>query len=242
MKRFLTATALVGAAFSSSAMATVMVGVDDSTANWLGFMNVSELPANGGAPVFGSGWGVPDLVATFDDGAGTLTLSPNTIGDPNEFWYQPGRPGDDPLDPNDNGGPGALGNKIMEANLFQEFANGSPELLALQADGSLNFSGEVISNSFTSAHDSVVFIKEFTPDFSTSVETTVAVTPGSFDITHALTGLGGAVQYGFRTTGENVWVTDTAPFGNAVIAVPEPASLALIGLGGLAMLGRRRGA
>ena len=83
---------------------SVNVGIDDSTANWLGFMNVSELD---GTPVFGSGWVIPDLVANFDDGANTLTMSPNTIGDPDPFWYQGG------------GGPGAMGNKIMEANLYQ---------------------------------------------------------------------------------------------------------------------------
>ena len=31
-------------------------------------MNVFELPANGGGFVFGSAWGIADLVASFDDG------------------------------------------------------------------------------------------------------------------------------------------------------------------------------
>ncbi|MEQ8838757.1 MAG: hypothetical protein RID07_18275, partial [Lacipirellulaceae bacterium] len=108
------AVAVVGMQAQSQA---VTVTVDGSAA-WEGFMNVSELPANGGGFVFGSGWGVPDLVADIDAVNNTITTSPNTVGDPNEFWYQPGRPGDDPMDPNDNGGPGALGNKSMEANLF----------------------------------------------------------------------------------------------------------------------------
>ena len=66
-------------------------------------MNVFELPANGGGFVFNGPWGTSDLRATF---AGpTLTLSPNTIADPSTFWYQGG------------GGPGAPGNKIMDANM-----------------------------------------------------------------------------------------------------------------------------
>ena len=65
---------------AGTASADVTVGVDNSAAPWLAFMNVFELPANGGGFVFGSPWGIPDLNAAFDDGAGTLTLSPNTIG------------------------------------------------------------------------------------------------------------------------------------------------------------------
>ena len=49
--------------FATTANA-VNVGLDPS-ANWLGFMNVSDLPANGGAYEFGMAWGVPDLTATF---------------------------------------------------------------------------------------------------------------------------------------------------------------------------------
>ena len=48
------------------------------------------------------------------------------------------------------------------------------------------------------------------------------------------------MQWGFQTVGVNVWTTDTAPFGNMVIAtIPAPASLALVGMGVLAS-GRRR--
>ena len=39
---------------ASSPAATVTV---DPGASWLGYMNVSDLPANGGAFQFGSGWG-----------------------------------------------------------------------------------------------------------------------------------------------------------------------------------------
>ncbi len=206
------------------AVADLTVNVGESTEPWLGYMNVFELPENGGGFVFGSGWGVPDLVATFDDPGSTLTLAPNTIGDPDPFWYIGG------------GGPGAAGNKTMDASLYQEFAPG--EL----AGETLTFEGTVLSNTFTDAHTSTIFIKDFEPDFSSFVTTTVPVAPGAFSISLALDAAPGRhVQFGFETVGENVWITDTAPFGTAVIGtIPEPASLVLLSLGGLMILRRRR--
>jgi len=205
------------------AQATVNVTVGNSTQPWLGFMNVFNLPSDGGAYQFGGPWGVPDLVATFDDPNDKLTLSPNTIGDPNPYWYIGG------------GGPGAPGNKIMEANLYIEMTD---DALAGQT---MFFDGTVLSNTFTSAHQSYIFIRDFAPDYSTFNQTIVPALPGPFSISLALDpGPGRHVQYGFQTVGVNVWFTDTAPFGNVVIATPEPASLALLALGGLAVLRRRR--
>jgi hypothetical protein len=222
MQRFF-AVLSAGLLLSSSAHAAV-VQVNDSTAPWLGFMNVFELPANGGGFVFASGWGVPDLVATFDDANNKLTLSPNTVGDPDPFWYQGG------------GGPGALGNKIMEANLYQQVDDGS------LSGQTVTFSGSIISNTFTAAHETRIFIRDFAPDYSSFNETSVLATTGAFSI-DLLTdgGAGRHVQWGFQTRGENVWITDTGPFGNVMIStIPAPASLALLGLGGLAAFRRRR--
>jgi len=207
-----------------SAAQAATVNVNDSTAPWLGFMNVFELPANGGGFVFASGWGVPDLVAAFDDANSKLTLSPNTIGDPNPFWYQGG------------GGPGALGNKVMEANLYQQVDDGS---LSGQI---VTFEGIILSNTFTSAHVSTIFIRDFAPDFSSFVESSIPVTAGAFSVS-LLTDADPLrhVQWGFQTRGENVWITDTEPFGNVMITtIPAPASLALLGLGGSMLLRRRR--
>lgn len=200
-----------------------LVQVDNSTGPWNAFMNVFELPSNGGAYVFGSGWGIADLNATFNDGSNKLTLSPNTIGDPNPFWYTPA------------GGPGAAGNKIMEANLYQE----STGPLAGQT---VTFEGTVLSNTFTSAHQTYIFIRDFAPDYSGFVESAVLATPGNFSISlNTINDPARHVQYGFRTSGVNVWATDVEPFGNVMIAtVPEPATLALIAMGGFAMLRRRR--
>ena len=229
MKRFL--VLLMVGFLVSPAVADLTVGVGQSGdttgtlgGGWLGFMNVFELPANGGGFVFGSAWGVPDLVATFDDPNNKVTLSPNSIADPDPFWYQGG------------GAPGSPGNKIMDASLYQKFAAGD------LAGQTLTFEGTVLSNTFTAAHDTTIFIKDFAPDFSSFFTTTVTAAPGPFSISLALDpGLGRHVQYGFETVGENVWVTDTAPFGNVMIGtIPEPASIALLAMGGLVLLRRRR--
>lgn len=221
MRKILLALAAIAAA--GSAAQGVVINVAQSTAPWLGFMNVYELPSNGGAFVFPSGWGVADLNASFNDPAQTLTLSPNTIGDPNPFWYTP------------VGGPGAAGNKIMEANLYQQVDDA-------YAGQTVVFEGNVISNTFTSAHVARIFIRDFAPDFSSVNETIVPLVPGPFSVSLAtINAPGRHVQWGFQVKGVNVWATDTAPFGTAVIAtVPAPASLALMGLGGLMAARRRR--
>ncbi len=217
-------TALCAAALLSTTAHAANVTVLDSTGPWLGYMNVFELPANGGGFVFGSGWGTSDLVTTFDDGAGTMTFSPNTIGDPDPFWYQGG------------GGPGALGNKVMEANLYLQVDDDS---LAGQM---VTFDGMINSNSFTFAHDATIFIRDFAPDFSSFTETSISAVAGAFSISlNTDAGLGRHIQYGFQVRGENVWVTDTSPFGNMVVStIPAPASMALLGMGGMMMARRRR--
>lgn len=208
---------LAGLASAATASAAT-VGVNNSSATWLGFMNVFNLD---NSPAFSSGWGPNDLNSTFNDGAGTLTLSPNTIGDPDPFWYIGG------------GGPGHAGNKLMEANLYQETTD-------VYNGQTLHFTGLVLSNTFTSAHVSKIFIRDFAPDYSSFNEASIPLVPGAFDVSLATDpGFGRHVQWGFQTKGVNVWFTDIAPFGNAVIATPAPGSIALIGLGGL-VAGRRR--
>ncbi len=210
-------------ATAAQAGTTVNVGIDQSDAPWLAFMNVFELPENGGGFVFGSPWGIPDLNASFDDGANTLTMSPNTIGDPDPFWYQGG------------GGPGAPGNKSMEANLYQEVTGGLEGTTVM-------FSGTVLSNSFTDAHVAKVFIRDFAADYSSSVDMFADIdAAGNFSISlDTINDAARHVQWGIQVRGVNVWVTDVDPFGNVVLqTVPSPAGLALLGLGGLAARRRR---
>ncbi len=218
MRRFCSLL-VAGAVFAPAAVAATTVGVDDSSGPWLGFMNVFDL---GGGYQFGSPWGVPDLVAEFDDSSQELRLAPNSIGDPDPYWYTP------------SGGPGAAGNKIMDANLYQEYTdvfNGQ----------TLTFEGTILSNSFTSAHTATAFIKDFAPDYSSFNISTVPLTPGAFSVSLATDpGAGRHVQFGFEIIGVNVWITDVAPFGEAIIStIPEPTSLLLLALGGLATLRRR---
>jgi hypothetical protein len=222
VKRFLTVL-LVGCAALACALpanAQVTVKVDPS-ATWNGFMNVSNLPSAGGAYQFGSPWGTADLTAVFS--GPVLTLGPNTIGDPDPYWYTP------------SGGPGATGNKIMEANMYVEVTGPLSGV-------NLTFEGEVLSNSLTSAHTAIAFIKDFAPDYSSSVTTTVPLTPGPFSVSaFTIPAAGRHVQYGFQMTGVNVWVTDVGPYGNVQIAaVPEPTTIGLLGICVASVMAYRR--
>jgi len=217
--------AVLGAAISARANATFTV---DPSAGWIGYMNVFNLPSAGGAFQFGSSWGTADLNAVF---AGpVLTLSPNSIGDANEYWYTP------------SGGPGSVGNKIMDASMYVEPAGSLP-------GQNVTFTGLVLANTLVGKVDangngwtSVAFIKDFAPDFSSFISVTAPMVNGVFSISLAtINDPARHVQYGFETIGPDVWVTDVAPYGNIQItAVPEPTSIALAGLGAAALLALRR--
>lgn len=188
--------------FGSAPGTTVTV---DPGQNWLGYMNVFEInrtnnPPTPGGFVFGEPWGFADLTASFD-GSGCLTLGVNTIGDPNPFWYVGG------------GGPGALGNKWMDANGYVEVTN-DPAFSGV----AVTFTGTVKSNTLTANHTARAFIRDFAPDYSSFQESSVVLTGGQFSISlNTLAGAGRHVQYGFNVQGENVWVTDAAAFGTIVV-------------------------
>ncbi len=197
-------------------------------APWLGYMNVFDLPSAGGAFMFGSAWGIPDLTATWS--GPVLTLGPNTINDPSSYWYTP------------SGGPGATGNKIMDASIYVETTGA-------YSGQTLSFSGTVLANTLVGKQDangngwtSVAFIKDFAPDYSSSVSVTAPLVNGAFELNLALVADAARhVQYGFETIGPDVWITDVGSFGSIQV-VPEPAGWALLGLGlGIAALPRRRG-
>lgn len=209
MKRILASLLLLSAfvTFSTNSKADVTYTVDQD-APWLGFMNWFALPEDGGGYVGGGVWGVPDLVSVFDNNANSLTLSPNSINDPNEFWYQCTGSGTAP----NCGSPGALGNKTMDANTYIEIPTNTVN------GQTVTFQGTVLSNSLTGPHVAKAFIRDFAPDYSSFNESAVVLAPGPFSI-NLLTdiGVGRHVQYGFNFNGPNVWVTDVAPFGNAVV-------------------------
>ncbi|HYG23578.1 MAG TPA: PEP-CTERM sorting domain-containing protein [Verrucomicrobiae bacterium] len=215
-KASLGAMLLLAAAASPAATLTV-----DPGASWLGYMNVFNLPSDGGAFQFGSSWGTSDLRASFS--GDTLTLAPNTIGDLAAYWYIGG------------GAPGAPGNKIMEANFYQETTGPLSGQM-------VTFTGTVLANSLTTSHTAVAFIKDFAPDYSSSVTTTVPLTPGMFSVSLAtINDPARHVQFGFQMTGVNVWATDVGPFGSVQIApIPEPTVLSLVAVGLTGLLLRKR--
>jgi hypothetical protein len=202
----------------ASAQVTVTV---DPGASWLGFMNVFELPANGGGYVFGSPWGTADLKATFS--GPTLTLGPAPISTGDSFWYQ-----------NGTGGPGAAGNKTMAASMYVEQTG---PLSGQQ----VTFTGRVVSNSLIAPYTTVAFIRDFAPDYSSNTSATIPLTSGVFSVTLATNGAPGRhVQFGFETTGPNVWPTDILANGTVqIVAVPEPSSIALLAIG-ISAVGWRR--
>lgn len=200
--------ALMAAGGVSTTAQAADVTVDPATLN-LGFMNVYNLPPPDGDGVFqfASGWGFADLTASYS--GSDLTLGPNTIGDPNEYWYQCVGGA---VPPN-CGGPGAPGNKIMEANAYAE-------VTGPLAGQTVTFSGQVLSNTLTSAHAAFVFIKDFAPDFSSFNHTTIPMpASGPFSISlNTINNPARHVQWGFQMVGVNVWVTDVAPFGSVTIS------------------------
>lgn len=195
-----------------TAQAQVNVTVDPATMI-NGYMNVYNLPApdGDGSFQFASSWGLPDLTAVWS--MDEITLGPNSIGDINEYWYQCVEGYTAP----DCGGPGAPGNKIMEANCYAE------ETGPL-AGQTVVFSGIVQDFSLTGAHVVIAFIKDFAPDFSSFNQEYVvldAAGPFSFSL-DTVNDPGRHVQWGFQMTGVNVWVTDVAPFGSITIGPFAP--------------------
>lgn len=162
-----------------------------------GYMNVFEL--DGTTFLWGSGWGLADLCVNFT--GDVLTFTPNTIGDPDPYWYIGG------------GGPGAAGNKVMEANAYAQVDDGS------LSGVTLTFAGAVADFSLTSAHAARAFIRDFAPDFSSVNEIYYDIS-GEGDFSFSLDTIADParhVQWGVQMKGVNVWVTDVAPFGSVVI-------------------------
>ena len=231
LKTGLASLLVVGAVAKSNA-ATFTV---DPGATWLGYMNVFDVGGPGygmgaaGGYQFGGAWGTSDLRATFS--GPTLSLQANTIGDPNSYWYTP------------SGGPGSVGNKIMDASFYQQFDG-------TLAGQNVTFEGNVLANSLLGPVDAagrgwtaVAFIKDFAPDYSSSVATTVALNSlGVFSVNYtAINDPARHVQFGFQVIGPDVWAGDplTVPSVD-IVAVPEPTSMVLAGLGAALLVIRRR--
>lgn len=192
---------LVAGAMSFGTARAVTITVNPADP-YLGYMNVFDL---GMGYQFGSGWGIGDLNAAFI--GSTIRMSPNTIGDPDPYWYTPA------------GGPGSVGNKIMEANLYVEPAGSLP-------GQAVTFNGVVISNNLAASHVCQAFIRDFAPDFSSSVDQFVVLpASGNFSVTlNTINDPARHVQYGFQTKGRCVWFTDVAPYGAVVVGPLVPTA------------------
>jgi hypothetical protein len=206
MKRIIALAAFGSGLLCAAAHADTTVTVDP-TAAWIGFMNVFELPENGGGYVFGSVWGTADLKANFS--GPTLTLQACFVNDPSAFWFNPAP-----------GGPGVPGNKTMDANMYVEPAPGT------YVGQTLTFNGSVLSNSLISPYTSVAFIKDFVSDFSSSVSATVPLNSGPFSVS-LLTSSDPThhIQYGFETIGPNAWSTDIDAKGSVQVTATTPLKI-----------------
>jgi hypothetical protein len=185
----------------------------DSSKTWIGYMNVFQLPENGGGYFFGTGWGTADLNASFSGSVANLT--PNTsiyrdIATNNADWWKPD----------------GTGNKTMDANFYVE--NNS------LAGSNVTFSGFVWTNSLVAPYTSVAFIKELDPGagYATVNIVTTNLTSTNFSITTQTT-LGHIVQYGFETVGPNAntALTPLVTLGHVLVASnAQPAGPAITSL------------
>ena len=180
--------------------------VFDASAPWTGYMNVFELPVNGGGYVFGSPWGLPDLQSIIVPANNSVKLMPNintysdNLTDP--FWVDQTT---------------LEGNKNMEANTFVEpgsSANGND----------LIFAGNVVSNTLDSTYQAKYFIKALDPnngyaDAFGGSKTFDLPASGAFTVsaTGAELAAGLIVQYGFTMIGPNANPSELGNLGSVVI-------------------------
>ena len=192
----------------------------------LGWMNVSESPANGGAYLWGSSWGVDALRNSGAAGNLVLQTNVNCSDDNYDAWSS----GTDLY--------WLPGNKTMEALGYIESGWGE------YTGQNVTFSFVVGSNNLAAAgYVTEAFIKTLDAggSWATTQEVYEPLTVGahSFTLYGVDPGLvSPSVQVGFRVVGLND-VSGSPTADLFVNIVPEPATLALLGLGGL-LLRRRK--
>lgn len=200
--------AAIGAAIASNAQ-TVTV---DPTTLTLGFMNWSAEP--GDAAGYGgygnSSWGLSALQANFSGSALTLGPNVNTYQPGNNYWV------------NADGS----GANLMDANIYNETTG-------VYVNTLLTFTYDVAADTFASPYTSVAFIKDFTPSYSSFIESTAPLAPGLGSITLLTSAnAGDHIQYGFETKGPDTDPNSPAASEFAtILPVPEPGTLSLIGVG-----------
>lgn len=176
----------------------------DPTQNWIGYMNVSDLPSAGGGYEFGSSWGTGALTAYYNSDTNELVLIPNTnLWETTDgYWFQTN---------NDD-----LPNKQMDASYYVQFSEQG-------AGQTITFSGNCISNTFNSSYTSTVFIKEFDSSYNlknSTIGNTANEQPFSISL---ITGGYAYIQYGFETVGPDQNPTNGYNEGEAIYQVQYPA-------------------
>ncbi|MFK7806743.1 MAG: T9SS type A sorting domain-containing protein [Saprospiraceae bacterium] len=174
--------------------------------NWIGYMNVFQLPADGGGYEFGSPWEVPSLKTIINVAENTLSLQPNfnTYGEnsADAYWVNQTT---------------MEGNKNMEAVTFVE-----PGATFNGQD--LTFSGTVMLNDLNEAYTANFFIKALDPNndyqdalAGSKVEALPASGAFTISATAAELASGLVIQYGFSVIGQNANPADEATLGSVRI-------------------------
>jgi hypothetical protein len=207
-------TTLAGAAHAQYGFETF--GPDqtvDPSQTWVGYMNVFELPVNGGGYVFGQPWATADLRGSFPSTNQLVLLPCTNVWDAtNSFWVQ---------------GDGVTPNKNMDASFY------------VQSDSLINtnliFKGTCLSNSLAAApepltgvsYTSVAFIKTFSSSFALLGSVASPALAGGQSFAISLNTSGAAhVQYGFETVGPDANPSTVGSLGQVVLAAAIPPSAA----------------
>jgi hypothetical protein len=228
MKKLVLSTLSLGVlGLCASQTSAQTVTIDPSTLT-SGYMNwqptaytLANFPTDGG---YGNGgWGTSALQANFS--GTTLTIQPNVnaYAPGNGYWTNPD----------------GTGANQMDANVYNETAG-------VYVNTTLTFTFDVVANTLAAPYNSIAFIKDFSPSYSSSTESSIALTSGIETISLTTSAnAGDHIQYGFETDGPDTNPSSAAALESVVItpvAVPEPATWAWTGSGSLLLLSmiRRR--
>jgi hypothetical protein len=204
MTKLITSFALCVFAFSNLfAQNNVQFSATDS---WIAYMNVSQLPANGGNYEFGSAWALGDVKSTLDVAANALMLYPNfstyANGPTDPYWVDQTT---------------LEGNKVMEAITFVEPG-------ASYNNNDLSFSSDVVANTLDNAYTVYFFIKALDPnngyaDALGGSKVFELPASGAFSVsaTAAELATGLVIQYGFYVLGVNANPANESALGNVTI-------------------------